>query len=56
LCVFSPPHFLCAGIASQFPYRAQKTSHTAKTLCAIRPKIVWKYKEKIIENVHFLLE
>jgi len=35
LCVFSPPHFLCAGIASQFLYRAQKTSHTAKTLCAI---------------------
>jgi len=34
LCVFSPPHFLCAGIASQFLYRAQKTSHTAKTLCA----------------------
>jgi len=29
---FSPPHFLCAGIASQFLYRAQKTSHTAKTL------------------------
>jgi len=37
LCVFSPPHFLCAGIASQFLYRAQKTSHTAGTLNDIRP-------------------
>jgi hypothetical protein len=33
LCDFSPPHFLCAGIASQFLYRAQKTSYTAGTLC-----------------------
>jgi hypothetical protein len=32
LCIFTPPHFLCAGIASQFFYRAQKTSHTAETL------------------------
>jgi len=32
LCVFSPPHFLCAGIATQFLYRAQKTSYTAGTL------------------------
>jgi hypothetical protein len=35
LCGFSPPHFLCAKIALQFSIRAQKTSHTAKTLCAI---------------------
>ena len=40
LCVFSPPHFLCAGIAPQFLYRAQKTSHTAGTLCEIRAFIV----------------
>ena len=33
LCVFSPQHFLCAGIASQFLYRAQKTSNTTETLC-----------------------
>jgi hypothetical protein len=32
LCGFFPPHFLCAKTASQFLYRAQKTSHTAKTL------------------------
>jgi hypothetical protein len=35
LCAFSSPHFLCAGIASQFLYRAQKTSHTAGALSAI---------------------
>jgi len=46
LCVFSTPHFLCAGITSQFLYRAQKTSHTAGTLCAILPKLV----DKDIEN------
>jgi hypothetical protein len=40
LWVFSPPHFLCAGIASQFLYRAQKTSHTAGTLGEIVPKLV----------------
>jgi hypothetical protein len=34
LCGFSPPHFLCAGIASQFLHRAQKTS-VALLLCAI---------------------
>jgi len=35
LCIFAPPHFLCAGIASQFLYRAQKTTHTAGTLCGV---------------------
>jgi hypothetical protein len=36
LCaVFLRHIFLCAKIASQFFYRAQKTSHTAGTLYAI---------------------
>jgi hypothetical protein len=39
---FSPPHFLCAGIASQFLHRAQKTSHTAGTLGEIGFELVMK--------------
>ena len=42
LSVFSPPHFLCAGIASQFLYRAKKTSHTAGTLYAMPPKDLFR--------------
>jgi hypothetical protein len=49
---FAPPHFLCAGIASQFLYRAQKPSHTAKTLNAICPGLGIRliYKIDIIKK------
>jgi hypothetical protein len=50
LCVFSPPHFMCAGIASQFLYRAQKTSHTARTLGEIEAKVLVNI-ESIIQAV-----
>jgi hypothetical protein len=41
LCGFSPPHFLCAGIATQFLHRAQKTS-VALLLCEIeRLEFLW---------------
>jgi hypothetical protein len=52
LCVFSPPHFLCAGIASQFLYRAQKTSHTAGTLGASF-RIGWKIVDKIKLTMYY---
>jgi hypothetical protein len=38
---FSPPHFFApVKMLRIFPYRAQKTSHTAGTLCAIPPKFI----------------
>jgi hypothetical protein len=40
LCGFSPPQFLCAGIATQFLHRAQKTS-VALLLSDIKTGVIW---------------
>jgi hypothetical protein len=40
----APAQFVGPGNAAHFPIRAAKPSHTAGTLCAIRPKIAKKMK------------